>query len=104
MNESIPSSVQPVHAPQNPAICERLSGVRRLVGLACSVVGLILRLRLIRLSDRSEFAYATSKIIYNIVMRATRRSPLSGALPASLSFAERGSTPRMIVETFRTAI
>src|SRR6266702_2629432 len=28
MNESIPSSVQPAHAPQKPTICERLSGVR----------------------------------------------------------------------------
>src|ERR1700741_2482318 len=37
-------------------------------------------------------------------MRATRRSPLSGALPASLSLAERGSTPRMVAETLRTAI
>jgi hypothetical protein len=28
MNESIPSSVQPAHAPQKPTICVRLSGVR----------------------------------------------------------------------------
>src|SRR5271157_1364105 len=28
MTESIPSSVQPVHAPQKPVICERLSLVR----------------------------------------------------------------------------
>jgi DNA-binding GntR family transcriptional regulator len=44
------------------------------------------------------------QIIYNIVMSATPRTALSGALPASLSLAERGSTPRMIVETLRTAI
>lgn len=44
------------------------------------------------------------QIIYNIVMSATPRTELSGALPASLSLAERGSTPRMIVETLRTAI
>lgn len=37
-------------------------------------------------------------------MSATPRTALSGALPASLSLAERGSTPRMIVETLRTAI
>jgi DNA-binding GntR family transcriptional regulator len=44
------------------------------------------------------------QIIYNIVMSATPRTELSGALPALLSLAERGSTPRMIVETLRTAI
>lgn len=37
-------------------------------------------------------------------MRATPSSPLSGALPASLSLAERGSTPRMVAEALRTAI
>jgi len=28
MNESMPSSVHPAHAPQKPAICDRFSGVR----------------------------------------------------------------------------
>ena len=45
MNESIPSSVQPAHAPQNPTICERLSGVRRRATDVRSVSEFIMLLR-----------------------------------------------------------
>ncbi len=45
MNESMPSSVQPAHAPQNPTICERLSGVRRRATVERSVNELIVLLQ-----------------------------------------------------------
>src|SRR5579883_1657854 len=36
MTESMPSSVQPAHAPQNPTICARVSGVGRSLDAAVS--------------------------------------------------------------------
>src|SRR6478736_5456761 len=44
MNESIPSSVQPAHAPQNPTICVRFNGVRvrrAAPAVRSSVVGMV---------------------------------------------------------------
>src|ERR1700744_1085598 len=102
MNESIPSSVHPVHEPQNPAICERLSGVRRLGSAGRSVIKLILRFRA-RLRGPVNTCF-----VYNIFMAgATRGFPLlnlSSTLPDSASFTERGSTSRMIANALRTAI